>query len=233
MNPEFKKINYDDYIKGNNRKDNKGISTESYSFLEEILYSFISRKEISKITHNLMNRFNNSTENIFKASIGELMEVDGIEYETAVYLSNIPKVAQKYNAEVIKDSTKSLIPYKKIKEFLVEYYSTYTIEVVVLLCLNVKLDLVSVHEIHYGSFNSCHLNLRKIFELTFLQNAASVIIAHNHPCGLAFPSREDIETTRRIYQLMTAVDIDLAEHYVIAGTSCYPIVDCIKSWYYH
>ena len=43
-----------------------------------------------------------------------------------------------------------------------------------------------------------------------------MVLAHNHPSGLAVPSPEDIQTTRRIAQALQAVDIVLADHIVIA-----------------
>ena len=47
-------------------------------------------------------------------------------------------------------------------------------------------------------------------------NAATVVLAHNHPSGLAMPSAEDIQTTRRIAHALQAVEITLADHIIVA-----------------
>ena len=47
-------------------------------------------------------------------------------------------------------------------------------------------------------------------------NASTVVLAHNHPSGLAVPSAEDIQTTRQIAQALRAVEIALADHIVVA-----------------
>jgi DNA repair protein RadC len=47
-------------------------------------------------------------------------------------------------------------------------------------------------------------------------NATSVVLAHNHPSGLALPSGEDIQTTRRLNLALRAVEIELVDHVVVA-----------------
>ena len=46
--------------------------------------------------------------------------------------------------------------------------------------------------------------------------ATSVMLAHNHPSGLALPSAEDIQTTHRVALALQAVDIHLVDHIVVA-----------------
>jgi DNA repair protein RadC len=47
-------------------------------------------------------------------------------------------------------------------------------------------------------------------------NATTVILAHNHPSGIAIPSREDVDTTERLATALGAMDIVLADHVVVA-----------------
>ena len=55
-------------------------------------------------------------------------------------------------------------------------------------------------------------------------NATSVILAHNHPSGLALPSGEDVQTTRRLAAALDAVDITLAGHIVVADADYVSLV---------
>ena len=62
--------------------------------------------------------------------------------------------------------------------------------------------------------NSANVPTRRIVETALNANATSVILAHNHPSGLAIPSNDDIQTTYRIAQALDAVDIQLVDHLV-------------------
>ena len=53
-------------------------------------------------------------------------------------------------------------------------------------------------------------------EVALAANASSVVLAHNHPSGIAVPSNEDIQTTQRIASALHAVEIHLADHIVVA-----------------
>ena len=64
--------------------------------------------------------------------------------------------------------------------------------------------------------NSTSVSIRKIVETALASNATTVILAHNHPSGVALPSEEDIQTTRRVAAALQAVEITLADHMVMA-----------------
>ncbi|MBW4886305.1 MAG: hypothetical protein KZY76_11795 [Bacillus sp. (in: Bacteria)] len=66
-----------------------------------------------------------------------------------------------------------------------------------LLCvLNTKNNVVAVHRCHIGSLNSSIVHPREVYKSAILNNAASVILAHQHPSGDIKPSMEDINVTK-------------------------------------
>ena len=67
-----------------------------------------------------------------------------------------------------------------------------------------------------GSINSAGISIRKIVETALREGATSVVLAHNHPSGIAIPSPEDIQTTRRIAAALQSVEVYLADHIVVA-----------------
>ena len=87
---------------------------------------------------------------------------------------------------------------------------------VFLLCLDAKCKVLCCKEVGEGSVNSAGISVRKIVETALGANATSVVLAHNHPSGVALPSGEDIQTTRRIAMALSAVEITLADHIVVA-----------------
>ena len=64
--------------------------------------------------------------------------------------------------------------------------------------------------------NSASISVRKVVETALAANASSVVLAHNHPSGIALPSDEDVQTTRRIAAALSAVEIQLVDHIVVA-----------------
>ena len=64
--------------------------------------------------------------------------------------------------------------------------------------------------------NSASISVRKVVETALAANATTVVLAHNHPSGIAVPSNEDIQTTQRIAAALRAVEIYLADHIVVA-----------------
>ena len=67
-----------------------------------------------------------------------------------------------------------------------------------------------------GSVNSANLSVRQVVEVALGVGATSVVLAHNHPSGIALPSGEDILSTRRIAAALEAVDVTLVDHIVVS-----------------
>ena len=72
------------------------------------------------------------------------------------------------------------------------------------------LEVVSV-----GSLNASLVHPREVFKAAILNNAASVILAHNHPSDDPTPSREDIELTRRMVQAGELMGIEILDHVIV------------------
>lgn len=89
-------------------------------------------------------------------------------------------------------------------------------EVLLVLCLNTKNDVVAIHRCHVGSLNSSIVHPREVFKSAILNNAASIIISHNHPSFNCSPSSEDIEVTKRIQEAGILLGIELLDHIIVA-----------------
>ena len=90
------------------------------------------------------------------------------------------------------------------------------VETVFLLCLDAKCKVLCCKEIGEGSVNAAGISVRRVVETALNAGATTVVLAHNHPSGLALPSVEDIQTTRRVATALSAVEIHLADHIVVA-----------------
>ena len=98
-------------------------------------------------------------------------------------------------------------------------------EVVYLACLDSMHRVISCREIGRGVVNAAEISMRRIVETALQQNAAAVILAHNHINGLALPSREDELTTGRIASALKMVGISLVDHIIVAGDEFVSMAD--------
>lgn len=90
-------------------------------------------------------------------------------------------------------------------------------EVFFVMCLNTKNGVVAVHRCHIGSINASVVHPREVFKAAILNNAASIIVAHNHPSGQPSPSQEDIHITRRLVDAGKMLGIEVLDHVIIGG----------------
>jgi len=84
-----------------------------------------------------------------------------------------------------------------------------------IICLNAKNKIVGVHTISIGTVNATIVHPREVFKAAMLNNASAIICLHNHPSGDPEPSREDIETTRRLVEAGEIMGIKVFDHVII------------------
>ena len=182
--------------------------------LELALFYCIPRKGTNPIAHALLERFG-SLSQVLEASVEALQKVPGIGENTAIYLTMLPQIGRYY---LVDRSQRELVlpTIEKCGAYLTSYFFGRSTESVYMLCLDAKCKVLCCREVGQGSINSAGISVRKIVEVALATNATTVILAHNHPSGLARPSGEDIQTTRRVAAALAAVEVHLADHIVVA-----------------
>ena len=86
-------------------------------------------------------------------------------------------------------------------------------------CLNTRNNVVAVHRCHVGSLNSSIVHPREVFKSAILNNAASIVIAHQHPSQDTTPSMEDINVTKRLSEAGKLLGIEVLDHLVVNNES--------------
>ena len=182
--------------------------------LELLLFYVIPRRDTNPIAHALLNRFGSLTQ-VLEADVEELKKVEGIGQEAAIFLSLIPASGRYYMVDKAMQC-KVLRTIDQCGEYLLPYFFGRKVETVFLLCLDAKCKVLCCKIVGEGSVNSAGISIRKIVETALGSNATSVVLAHNHPSGIAVPSVEDVQTTHRIAAALRAVEVHLADHIVVA-----------------
>ena len=195
--------------------------------LELLLFYCIPRKDTNVIAHNLINRFK-SLAQVLETKVEDLEQVEGIGHNAAVFLSLV-RAAGRYYTVNKGQQCKILTKISECGDYLVPYFEGRVQETVYLLCMDAKGKVLCCQMVGEGSVNSAGVPIRRVVEMALAANATSVVLAHNHPSGLALPSFEDIATTRRLAASLDAVEITLADHIVVADGD---YVSLVQSGYY-
>ncbi len=90
-----------------------------------------------------------------------------------------------------------------------------------ILCLNVQGYPVGIHEISHGTINATMVSPRDVFKRAILNNAASIILNHNHPSGNTYPSKEDRELTTRLHDAGELLGIKVLDHIITGDNGDY------------
>jgi DNA repair protein RadC len=145
----------------------------------------------------------------------ELEKVEGVSSGTATFLSLIMQVGRYYQVKR-SEPGEILRTIEQCGHFLVPYFYGRENEMVYMLCLDAKCKVICCKKVGEGSVNSANIPVRRVVEIALGANATTVVLAHNHPSGLAVPSGEDVSTTYRVYDALRAVEVELVDHIVVA-----------------
>jgi DNA repair protein RadC len=212
-------------------RKNGADSLQPHEFAELLLYYAVPRVNTNKTAHELMGRFKNIA-NILDADENALKEVNGVSDNAALFFKILADTVRMYNTGKLQKMIDDVRNKAYYEEYLVQYYKTEATEKVLLLTLNAKMGVISEDVICVGSVNSVKVDMRKMAKTAIDNNASGIILAHNHPDGTAVPSPDDIETTKRILNVFTELNINFIDHYVVAGEQIASIRDkLVKSYF--
>ena len=182
--------------------------------LELLLFYAIPRRDTNVTAHRLLDQYG-SLEAIFSAPIEDLARAEGIGESAALLLKLVPQIMQRARLsgngrEVILNST------QRAGAYLMERLAGERNEVIYQLCLDRKGRLLTCRRLGEGGAGNAELNVRSLVENALLSSASAVILAHNHPSGVALPSREDYLTTERVQEALRTVGVPLVDHIIVA-----------------
>ena len=196
--------------------------------LELLLFYCIPRQDTNPLAHRLLEHFGNLSQ-VLEAPIGELEKVQGMGPNAATFLHLVRDAGRYYHVSRAQRGD-ILITTESCGDYLASRFIGRRNETVFLLCLDAKCKVLCCKEVGEGSVNSASVPVRRIMEMALGANATTVILAHNHPSGLALPSTEDIQTTYRVAAALETVDITLADHIIVADRD---YVSLLQSGYFN
>ena len=205
-------------------------SLSDVQVLEVALYYAIARRDTNEIAHAafaVQREDADAQQHQHRRDISpraELLKIDGVGESAADLLLLFIQMERRHlmdraGRQTILDTT------YKCAQYLMPRFIGEQEEVVYLLCLDAKCKALDCSLIHRGAVNMTAISVRKIVKAALDHNATSVVVAHNHPSGLALPSREDRATTLALKAALDAVDVVLVDHVIVADEDFVSLAD--------
>ncbi len=195
-----------------------GASALSDSELLAILINTGSGKQTAvDLAKKLLREFR-SLRNLSGVSVADLKQekFKGIGKVKAIILSAAFEIAKRLAVSTVEDDSPIRTPDDVAKRYIPKLRELKQ-EVFMVLCLSSSNKITQERTITKGLLNSSLTHPREVFREAILENAASIILLHNHPSGNVEPSREDIQITKQIVEAGKVIGISVHDHIIIAG----------------
>jgi DNA repair protein RadC len=153
---------------------------------------------------------------LLNASVTEISAFVGLGVQTYAHLQAVKEIGKRLMQEnLCKDNV--LTHVNGTKQFFQGKLQDLAHEVFACLFLDARHRPIKYSELFQGTLNQTIVHPREVVKQSLYHNAASVIIAHNHPSGDAHPSALDLELTEQLREALALVEIRLLDH-IIVGT---------------
>jgi DNA repair protein RadC len=167
------------------------------------------------IARDIVERFGTLTD-LAARDVAELRRIHGMGTAKAATLCAAMELGVRLQAEPFGRRTSITSP-RVLAELMrprLRHQRTESFHVLLLNSANQLLRDVVVSE---GSLNACIIHPREVFRIAIAENAAAVILLHNHQSGNTEPSPEDLAITRQLVEAGRIVDIRVLDHVIIGG----------------
>jgi DNA repair protein RadC len=149
-------------------------------------------------------------------TVDALMKVKGMGPGKTLIIAAAIELGRRLNAH-------TLAPIKKPSDIVpfVQHYAMQPTEHFICVTLNGAHEILQIHPVTAGTVNRTLIHPREIFIDAIKERAFAIILCHNHPSGSCRPSKEDIETTNRLYQASKVLGIHILDHLILTRTGFY------------
>ena len=175
-------------------------------------------KSAVDLGRELLQRFDGSLSRLAEASLEELASVSGIGMAKAAQLKASFELARRALAQEMTARDTFSSP-GQVRDWLRLKLATRQNEVFMALWLDAQNRLLKAEELFSGTLTQTSVYPREVVKSALGQNAAAVILAHNHPSGIAEPSRADELLTKALKDALAMVDVKVLDHFIVAGNA--------------
>ena len=196
---------------------------EEHNAMEFLLFLARPRGDTNPLAHALIDRFG-SLSAVLDAPIEELERVPGVGHSSAVALKFIPQMCAYY----LENKTSHKVPLTSVEEasaFFMPKFFARTQEAFYMAAVDDRRVLLRCVLISEGSANATAVSVAKVVSEALKCGATGVMLAHNHPSGIATPSQEDIFITHYIRDALQPLGITLYDHVIMTDDDMVSLKD--------
>jgi len=203
---------------------------EDYEILELLLFYVIPRKDTKAIAKELIKKFK-TLANVLKADTLELKTINGLGDVAITFLKMIGALPEKIykdelkNQKLIKDDKNKITDKEVLLSFLRNKIGYEDVEKFYVIYLSSSNEVIAFEESSSGTLDRSSIYPREIYKRVIMENAKSIIIAHNHPSGNTCPSKCDIDITNEIAKGLKNFGALLLEHIIITRDSYFSFLE--------
>jgi DNA repair protein RadC len=174
-------------------------------------------KSAVDVARELLSAFDGRLAALAEAPLAELARVPGIGTAKAAQLKASFELARRALAQDIAAKETVFSAPGMVRDWLRLKLAAQPHEIFMVLWLDAQNRLIKADELFSGTLTQTSVYPREVVKAALSQNAAAAILAHNHPSGVAEPSRADEALTRSLKEALALVDVKLLDHFIVAG----------------
>lgn len=175
-------------------------------------------KSAVDLARDLLQRFDGRLGTLAEASLGELASVSGIGMAKAAQLKASFELARRALSEEMSARDMFVSP-GQVRDWLRLKLSSRPQEIFMVLWLDAQNRLLKAEELFTGTLTQTSVYPREVVKAALAHNAAAAILAHNHPSGVAEPSKADELLTQSLKAALAMVDVKVLDHFIVAGNT--------------
>ena len=189
-------------------------SLSDAELLAIFLRTGVTGKSAVDLARELLTRFGNLTK-MFAASEASFCEVHGMGPAKYVQLQAVLEMSRRALKEEMQHGDALNSP-RAVRDYLQLLLGGRQQEVFLVLFLDTQHRVIASEELFHGTLSQTSVYPREVVKRALAHNAAAVILAHNHPSGVAEPSQADQFLTNALKQALGLVDVRVLDHFVVA-----------------
>ena len=193
-------------------------SLHDYEIIELLLFYSIPVKDTKPLAKELLKKHRNIKGIFSNLNFKNFNEIKGLGENSYILFKLIKEIQTIIEKEKIFE-TKTLDNLEKVIKYAKVSIGDSENEVLKVLCLNSKNELLNDVVVDEGTANEIYIYPRKIIKIALEQNATALILIHNHPSGSVKPSKADIIITKKLENLLSEINIKLHDHIIVSKNS--------------
>ncbi|MDB5965345.1 MAG: replication and repair protein RadC [Polaromonas sp.] len=181
-----------------------------------LLRTGLPGKNALQMGQELVNTFG-GVAGLLHTSPQALQDIKGLGPAKKAELMAVLELARRALAEELKEKTLFATP-QAVRDYLQLQLGSRPHEIFAVLFLDSQHRLIVLEEMFRGTLSQTSVYPREVVVRALALNAASVVLAHNHPSGAAKPSRADEALTQTLKAALALVDVRVLDHFVVTST---------------